>query len=419
MKYVKRIADKQIKDALRIAGGVLIAGPKACGKTESAKQVAKSQVNLSTDPNVQTAMETDPRVLLAGAVPRLLDEWQTYPIIWNYVRHEIDNRRDTGQFILTGSSTPRPDEKIHSGAGRISRVKMRPMSWSELGYSDGSVSLKELTSGILATKPKIYDLPLDKTAEYIAVGGWPTNLEKPVNASLRLNREYVDLLAETDLAVIAGAYRDPLRVKKLLESYARNIATPAKIATLVSDTAGAEDASFTAETAVKYLEELTRLMIVEDLPVWPTHICSSAKLRQTPKRHFVDPALAVAALGLTPESLINELRFMGFLFESEVVRDVRIYAEQNDLEVYYYRDTDNDEVDIVVEKRSGEFALIEVKLGIGGGGEGAKQISRVVAKLPDNKLRFLQARIIIVGSGMCYTRPEDGIHVVPLCALGV
>lgn len=419
MDYVKRISDDEIQAALEIAGGVLLSGPKACGKTESAKQFASSRVNLQTDPNVKTVMDTDPGIFLTGETPRLIDEWQLYPVIWNYVRHEIDERGQPGQFILTGSSSPRPDDKIHSGAGRIIRIKMRPLSWLELGYSDGSVGVNDLLSGSLTLKAQLYDTPVDKIAEYIAVGGWPTNLGKTVAASLTLNQQYVNLLAEADIRAVAGAYRDPVRVTKLLASYARNIATPAKISTLVSDTAGAEDADFTAETAVKYLDELTRLMVVEDLPVWPTHLRSSAKLRQTQKRHFVDPSLAVAALGLSPQSLLNELRFMGFLFESEVVRDIRIYAEKHGLAVYYYRDTEHDEVDIVLEKRSGEFALIEVKLGVGGVEDGVAQLNRVAAKLSEPKRKLLRSMSVIVGSGLCYTRPEDQIHVIPLGALGV
>lgn len=418
MKYVNRITDDQIKEALGYIGGILISGPKASGKTESAKQFTLSRVNLQTDKDVKIIMESDPNLLLVGETPRLIDEWQLYPTIWNYVRHTIDERDGYGQFILTGSSTPKLDEKIHSGAGRFIRIKMRPMSWLELGYSDGSVSLSSLLEFGVKLEPQIYDLPVKKIAEYIAVGGWPTNLDKSVTVALSLNKEYLRLLAETDISVVAGAYRDPVRVSKLLESYARNIATPAKLTTLANDTSGTDGQVFTAETASKYLDELSRLMVVEDLPVWLTHIRSSAKLRQTPKRHFVDPSLAVAALGLAPDNLLKELRFTGFLFESEVLRDIRVYAERNKMSVYYYRDTEGDEVDIVLEKSSGEFVLIEVKLGSGGVEEGVSQLNKVENKLPEEKRQLLRSKTVIVGSGLRHTRP-DGIHVIPLGALGV
>jgi predicted AAA+ superfamily ATPase len=420
MKYIKRIADGILADKLSYSGATLITGPKFCGKTETAAQQSKSQINLETDPSAATAMASDPRVLLIGAAPRLIDEWQTFPLIRNAVRHEVDERRTAGQFILTGSSTPddEAEARLHSGAGRISRIRMRTMTWSELGWSDGSVSLAGLFAG---EKPEssLRELSVQDIAERLSIGGWPALARDSERTALKKNRDYVDNVIESDISRIAGARRDPARVRRLFESYARNIATPAKISTMVNDSGGAsEQVKIDRSTVSAYLNDLSRMMIADDLPAWNTHIRSSAKLRVTPKRHLADPSLAVAALGLSSELLLKELNYMGFLFESLVVHDLRIYAEATDAAAYYYLDTDGDEVDAIIEKRDGRFAAFEIKLGIGAVEDAVVSLNRFRAKLTDAKRKDMVSLNVITGSGISYARP-DGVNVISIGALGV
>lgn len=417
MKYVKRIADDILYNKLSYAGAVQIMGPKFCGKTETAKQQAKSQINLQTDPSVINAMASDPRILLLGDNPRLIDEWQEYSLIRNVVRHEVDERRRSGQFILTGSSTPNDETeaKLHSGAGRISRMRMRTMTWAELSWSNGSIRLNDILAG-KKIKTVITEIPVQEIVSRIAIGGWPGQMGVNEEVALKKNRDYVDNIIESDISRVSGVNRDPVRVRKIFESYARNIATPAKVSTIVSDASNGEQIS--PITANAYLNSLNRLMIIDDLLAWNTHIRSSAKLRVTPKRHLADPSLAVAVLGLSSEALIKDLNYTGFLFESQVVHDLRVYAEALDANVYYYRDSDGDEVDVILETRTGKFAAFEVKLGIGLVDEAVDSLNRFKNKLTDNKQKDLISLNVIVGSGFATTRP-DGINIIPLGALGV
>lgn len=420
MQYIQRIADDILRDKLSYFGAVQITGPKFCGKTETAKQQANSRINFQTDPSVAIAMSSDPRVLLIGDTPRLIDEWQEFPLIRNTVRHEVDERKQYGQFILTGSATPddTTKSKLHSGAGRIAQMRMRTMTWAELGWSDSSVSLANILSGG-KIKPTSVELPLQKLASRLAIGGWPEQARVSESVALKRNREYVDNIIESDIGRISEVRRDPVRVRKVFESYSRNIATPAKISTIISDTNSVrEPVEIDRSTVAAYLDDLTRMMIVDDLPAWNTHIRSSAKLRITPKRHLADPSLAVAALNLSADLLIRELNYTGFLFESLVAHDLRIYAEALDANAYYYRDSDDDEVDIIIETKKGKFAAFEVKLGIGATEEAVYSLNRLKDKLTDQKQADLISLNIITGSGIAYTRP-DGINIIPINTLGL
>ncbi len=420
MQYIKRIADNLLRDELSYFGAVQITGPKFCGKTETAKQQAASQINFQTDPSVAIAMSSDPRVLLIGDTPRLIDEWQDYPLIRNVVRHEVDERKQHGQFILTGSATPNDETeaRLHSGAGRIAQMRMRTMTWSELGWSNSSVSLADILSG-KKIKSSAIATSLQEIARRLAIGGWPEQANASETIALKKNRAYVDNVIESDISRVSNTRRDPVRVRKIFESYARNIATPAKVSTIISDTSSArESVEIDRSTVTAYLDDLTRLMIIDDLPAWNTHIRSSAKLRVTPKRHFADPSLAVAALNLSSDLLIKELNYMGFLFESLVVHDLRVYAEALDASAYYYLDTDGDEVDIIIETRDGRFAAFEVKLGIGAAEEAVRSLDRFKMKLTDKKQADLISLNVITGSGVAYTRP-DGVNIIPIEALGV
>ena len=416
MKYIKRISDIELQRKLNSSGAVLIRGAKACGKTESAKQLAGSILNVDTDEQVPALIDTAPQRLLLGKTPRLIDEWQEQPKLWNYIRHEIDKRRDTAQFILTGSANPEENVKIHSGAGRFATLDMRTMSWQELGLSSGKISLKNLFDG---AKIDIYDEPteLEFIVEKIIIGGFPGLLGKNVNQAIDLNRAYIDLLAEVDMSRISGVKRDPAKVRNLLRSIARNTATTVEITTLEADIYEKESGNLSRPTIYEYLDALNRLMITEEQPAWNTHIRSSASLRKTPKRHFTDVSLSVAALGADSDSLLADLRFTGFLFESLTTHELRVYAQANDAKVYYYRDSNNLEIDAIVQKHNGDWLAFEIKLGTGQIEEAAANLNKFVSILDKKKVKSPKSLNIITGTGISYTR-ADGINVISLASLG-
>ncbi|MDR1184448.1 MAG: DUF4143 domain-containing protein [Coriobacteriales bacterium] len=414
MKYKPRVIDLELKDSLRRSGAVLVTGPKACGKTESARRAAVSEVRMDADPNVGILMATDPGQLLLGDTPRLLDEWQEFPTIWNYVRHAVDDRQNAGQFILTGSANPSEDVRTHSGAGRISRLRMRPMTWWEMGHSTGEVSLSALVAGE-TPKSAIANISLDQIIERIAMGGWPALIGKSLEDALIINQDYIALLAETDISRVSERRRDPEKVRRLLSSYARNIAIPASVATLAQDSGGADEALAEA-TVLNYIEALSRLMIIEDLPTWNTHLRSKATLRTIPKRHFCDPSLAVAALGAGVERLRQDLVFVGFLFESEVLRDLRVFAQSLRATLWQYRDSKRRESDIILRMPDGSWAAFEVKLGFGQADAGAASLLRVAREVDTDKTGPCLALTVITGFGAAHRRP-DGVNVVPLSTL--
>jgi len=416
MKYSKRLSDRELERKLNSSGAVLIRGAKACGKTESAKQFAGSILNMDQDEQVPVLMGTAPQRLLLGKTPRLIDEWQEQPKIWNYVRHEIDNRKQTGQFILTGSANPEESIKMHSGAGRFTTLDMRTMSWQELGFSSGKISLKELLEG---SKIDIYDesTDLEFIVEKIIIGGFPTLLNKNIHQAIDLNRAYIDLLAEVDMSRVSNVKRDPVKVRNVLCSLARNTATMADITTLEADIQEKEHAALSRPTIYEYLDALNRLMIVEEQPAWNTHIRSSSSLRKASKRHFIDVSLAVAALGASKKSLLADVRFTGFLFESLATHELRVYAQANDAKVYHYRDSSGLEVDAIVQKYNGDWCAFEIKLGIGQIDEAAANLNKLVSILDDKKVKAPKSLNIITGTGISYTR-NDGVNVISLASLG-
>lgn len=416
-QYIRRIVDDELDSALRYAGAVVIRGPKACGKTQTALQRAKSILRVDTDPNVINLMAIDPKALLDGDTPRLLDEWQVQPRLWDYVRHEVDDRTGKGQFILTGSSTPDESALTHSGAGRFAVLPMRTLSWQELGYSDGYVSLENLLGGNDKVGTKGYKLPLQEIIERLVVGGWPELINVGEAGARKINASYIKLLAEVDMSRAAGIRRDPVKVRHLLQSIARNISTITEITTFVKDIQAVENEDLSRPTVTDYLNALDRLMVVEDQPAWNTHIRSSATLRKTPKRHFTDPSLAVATLGLDSSSLLNDLNYTGFLFESQVIHDLRIYAQRLDATVYYYRDSSGLEVDAIVQKPNGEAAAFEIKLGEGFVEDATKNLLSFANNLDSSKVKISSLNVI-TGAGYAYTRP-DGVNVVPIGALGI
>ncbi len=416
MTYLNRISDSELQRKLESSGALLIRGTKACGKTESAKQFANSTLKLDQDEQVPLLIETAPQRLLLGKTPLLIDEWQIQPKIWNYIRHEIDNRKQTAQFILTGSANPEENVKMHSGAGRLEILDMRTMSWQELGFSSGKISLKNLLEGEIID---IYDDPteFEFIVERIITGGFPALIGKNIQQASDLNRAYVDLLAEVDISRVSNTKRDPVKVRNLLRSLARNTATLVDITTLESDIREKEYNDISRPTIYDYLNALDRLMIVENQPAWNTRIRSSSSLRKSPKRHFTDVSLAAAALGANKESLLNDVKFTGSLFESLVTHELRVYAQANDAKVYHYRDSSGLEVDSIVQKYNGDWCAFEINLGIGLIEEAAAKLNKFVSILDEKMVKPPKSLNIITGTGVSYTR-KDGINVISLRSLG-
>jgi predicted AAA+ superfamily ATPase len=413
--YAPRVVDGELAVRLSAVGGVVIEGPKACGKTATARQVAASEVLLDVDQAARDAVAIDPRLVLDGPVPRLIDEWQTEPAIWNHVRRAIDDRAAPGQFLLTGSAVPADDITRHTGAGRIGRLRMRPMSLLESGSSSGRMSLAALLAGKGGRSPDA-SLTISDLAERIAVGGWPGIQRLPSDAALRANRDYLDEVARVDVNRVDGGRRDPEKVGRLLRSLARNVATHASLSTLAHDTAGSSEAVHRV-TATDHLDALTRLMVVEDQPAWAPHLRSKAVMRRGPKRHFVDPSLAVAALRATPADLLVDFELLGFLFESLVVRDLRVYAQAAEADVLQYRDSNGLEVDAIVRRPGGPWAAFEVKLGGSRIDEAARTLLRFADQIDISKVGEPAALGVIVSGGYGYVR-EDGVVVIPIGALG-
>jgi predicted AAA+ superfamily ATPase len=415
--YIPRIIDGELAESLKVAGAVLIRGTKACGKSETAKQQAGSVLRVDKDPQVPVLMAIDPNALLAGGTPRLIDEWQLQPELWNYVRHEVDDRPRKGQFILTGSANPEEEAHMHSGAGRFVELQMRTMSWQELGYSDGYVAIEDLFTG-KKIAAKEYRTDIHEILRRLVIGGWPELIGAGEAGARRINSSYIKLLAEVDMSRVSGVRRDPVRIRYLLQSLARNTSTITEVATFVKDVEETDNASISRPTVTDYLDVLNRLMVIEDQPAWNTHIRSSAKLRKSPKRHFADVSLAVAALGLDSAALFNDLNYTGFVFESQVIHDLRVYAGKIGAEVYYYRDSQGLEADAIVQKPNGDTAVFEIKLGAGFLDDGIRSITAFANNVIETKSRRIVSRNVIIGSGYAYTDP-DGINVIPIGALGV
>jgi len=373
-------------------------------------------LKVDRDVQVPELMAVNPGRLLLGETPRLIDEWQLEPKLWDYIRHEIDDRGKNAQFILTGSANPEEDARMHSGAGRFSIVDMRTMTWQELGFSTGKVSLSTLFDG---GKIDIHDEPTDLEfiIERIVIGGFPALMGKSLSQAMHLNRAYVDLLAATDMSKVSNVKRDPVKVKSLLRSLARNTATMADITSLEKDIQGTDNIDISRPTVYDYMDALNRLMVSEDQPAWNAHLRSSSVFRKSPKRRFTDPSLAVAALGAGKSSLLKDLNFTGFLFESLVTHELRVYAQANDAKVYHFRDSSALEVDAIVQKHNGDWCAFEVKLGSGKIEEAARALKKFESKLDLKKTKPPRSLNIITGTGISYTR-KDGINVIALASLG-
>lgn len=408
-----RIVEGPIASRLKTHGGVLVTGPKAVGKTTTARAFAASQVQLDQDRPALTAAQTDPRIVLDGAFPRLIDEYQLVDGLWEAVRGQIDNLRRRGLFLLTGSATPEEDRVRHTGARRIAPVSMRTMSFLERELSSGEISIGLLLDGQSA--PKVMNrIAVPEAVEALAVGGWPTNLDLSVGEALDANADYLEMIVETDVRRVDDVRRDPDGVRRLITSYARNVGTDAALRT-IGRTA---EQPLSEPTLHDYLGALRRLFLVEDQGCWRPHLRSRVRLAATPKRHLADPSLAVAALGATPDRLLGpEIELAGFLFESQVIHDLRVYAEPHRASVRFYRDNKGLEVDAVVETRDGRWIAVEVKLGHHRVEEGAQNLLALHKKVANDLKARCGALVVVVAESPTYIRP-DGVVVTSVAALG-
>lgn len=414
--YRPRIADHELAWRLASSGSVVIEGPRVCGKTTTARQAAASEVLMDADPGVSETMAVDPGLLLAGPSPRLIDEWQAEPAIWNHVRRAVDDRPGLGHFILTGSAVPADDVTRHTGAGRMSRLRLRPMSLVELGHSAGHVSLKRLMAGD-PLRSTSSELPLEALAQLLCVGGWPGHLRRgSIDAAMVANEDYLAEICRVDISRAGGISRDPDKVARFLQSLARNTATTATAATMARDTQGS-DPAFTEHTARSYLAALEQLMVVEQQPAWAPHLRSRSRLRTSRKRHFVDPSLATAALGAGPEHLLRDIPWFGLLFESLVVRDLRVYAQAMRAKVYHYRDNTDLEVDAIVDAGPGRWGAFEIKLGTGRIEDAARTLLTFAERVDKARCGTPAVLAVVTSTGYGYKRP-DGVVVIPVGVLG-
>ncbi|WP_297377720.1 DUF4143 domain-containing protein [uncultured Helcococcus sp.] len=419
-KYLPRIADKLLEDRLNAKGAVLIEGPKWCGKTTTAKQMANSFISMDKPDmanQYKKMAELSPSTLLEGDTPRLIDEWQIAPNLWNAVRYEVDNRDEFGQFILTGSAVPHEfDDSMHTGTGRISRMVMRPMSLYESRESSGEVSLTELFKGDNISSTN--NANLEEISFLICRGGWPKSIDLDEKPALFQAIDYFDAVVSTDISRVDSVKRDKEKAKRLLRSYARHVGTQSPLETLRQDILSNQEDTFNQVTLYSYIDALKKIFVIEDSPAWNPNLRSKTSIRTTETRYFSDPSIATAALGIGPKDLIADLETMGFLFENLCIRDLRIYTDYLDGTVYHYRDKSGLECDAVIHLRNGNYGLIEIKLG----GDkliedGAKTLKELESKIDtDNMAKPSFMAVLCAVAPFAYKR-EDGVYVIPITSL--
>lgn len=421
-KYLPRICDNVLARKLEAKGAVLVEGAKWCGKTTTALQQARSVLYMEQPENRSQYLlmaEIRPTELLKGDTPRLIDEWQIAPKLWDAVRFEVDQRDEFAQFILTGSYVPTKirEQISHTGTGRISRMKMRPMSLFESGDSTGEVSISSLFAG---EEPfaSLRECPVEKIAFLTCRGGWPKAVGQSERVALQQAFDYLDAVVETDISSVDGVRRDHNKARTLMRSYARFTSQQATVVNIEKDMR--ESDTMSDATVRSYLDALSKLFVIEDLSAWNPNLRSKTAIRTSPTRHFVDPSIATAALGLGPADLINDLNTFGLIFESLCIRDLRVYADALDGQIYHYCDKNGLECDAVIHLRNGSYGLIEIKLG----GEdhidkGAASLLDLKNKIDPKKMKLPSFCMVLVGTGQfSYTRP-DGVLVVPITMLGV
>ena len=421
-KYRDRIADKLLEYRLEEVGAVLVEGPKWCGKTTTCEQHAKSIIYMD-DPAMKdqyrTMAQTQVQALLLGETPHLIDEWQVAPQLWDAIRFEVDHRRvQEGQFILTGSAVPVDTSQIeHSGIGRFARLKMRTMSLFESGESSGEVSLEKLFSSQELVNGR-NDLQLQDIAYLLCRGGWPSVLNKSQRASLRVASDYYEMLIESDISRVDGVDRNPEWADKLMKSYARLQGSQASANVIAQDIQSLSSDTVSSKTIENYLNALRKIFVVEDMKAWNPRLRSKTAVRTSSTRYLSDTSMAVAALGIGPQDLMNDLNTFGLLFETLCVRDLRIYADCIDGTIYHYRDKDELECDAVVHLRNGKYGLVEIKLGGDQAiSEAATNLKKLAAKIDTTALKQPSFMMVITAVGkFAYTR-QDGVYVVPISCL--
>lgn len=423
--YIERISDAMLREYLQTFGAVLVEGPKWCGKTTSASVHAASELRIADPANSYQSKrlaEVDAVAALRGARPRLVDEWQEVPSTWDAVRYECDQAGGVpGQFILTGSATPREAARpLHSGAGRIGRLRMDTMTMQELGTSTGETSLRALFAG--GHPEGISTATVRSVAEAICRGGWPGAYGLTVERAMLVASAYIDAVVGEDLGRMDGTVRDPSKVRRLITSLARNESTLASKKTIVADTVGdgrtGGGASLAESTVTDYLAALRKIFFVNDIPAWSPALRSPVRIRSAAKRHLADPSLAAAALGATPESLVADQKTMGFLFESLVAHDVIVYARAMGAQVMHYHDDSGLEADLIVALPNGDWGAIEVKLGVAQEDDGAANVISLEKKMVKRGERPPLLKAVVVGIGGIARMREDGVAVVPLDVLG-
>ncbi len=419
-EYRPRIADQLLARKLAGKGGVLIEGAKWCGKTTTAEQIAKSVLYMSEPGKVEqniSLAKINPSLLLRGEKPKLIDEWQIAPTLWDAIRFDSDHSEDLGRYILTGSSVPaKMDEVIHTGTGRIGWLKMRPMSLWESGDSTGEVSLADLFKS-----PEQIAGETTATIETIAYltcrGGWPLATSMDNEIALDQAFDYVDAVEKRDISQADGIQRDPIRVHRLMRSYARNQGSQATYGTIKSDLEANETESLDEDTIASYINALKKIFVIEDSEAWNPNLRSKTAIRTSDTRYFTDPSIATAAMGLGPNDLINDLNTFGLFFETLCIRDLRVYADAINGSVYHYRDKNNLECDAVVHLRNGEYGLIEIKLGGDLINDGVKTLTELAGKIDTNKMKQPAFLMILTAVGNYAYRREDGIFIVPITTL--
>lgn len=418
MEYKPRVVDKLLDFKLKSAGAVLVEGPKWCGKTTTAEQFAKSAMRFgdSSEENQDLSLaRASIKKALEGEEPRLFDEWQVVPELWDAVRSEVDKRNGTGHFILTGSAVPPSSSEIkHTGTGRYSWLKMRPMTLFESGESNGSVSLAELFNS-----PEDFgascEMDLDRLAFLTCRGGWPQATTLEGEYALSRGVDYYDAIVHSDISRIDGVTRNPRTAMSLLRSYARNQGSQTSIEEITADVGESS-----SKTIHEYIDVLAKLFVIEDMPAWNPNLRSKTAIRTSDTRYFVDPSIATSALGVGPDGLISDIRTFGFIFETLCMRDLRVYAEALGGEVYHYRDKNELECDAVITLRDGKYGLVQLKLGSGEEAidSAAETLTALSDKIDTEKMNAPSFKMILVGNGKyAYRRPDDGIYVVPIACL--
>ena len=420
-KYRKRIADEILARKLEGKGAVLIEGPKWCGKTTTAEQIAASILYMDEPEKKEqniTMSELNPKRLLKGAAPRLIDEWQIAPKLWDAIRFEVDHRGELGQFVLTGSAVPADTKEItHSGTGRFTRLTMRPMSLYESGDSTGEVSLKDLFDGA-AEIDGASELDIDRLAFRACRGGWPQAVDMRDEIALDQAMDYYDAVVRSDINRADGVQKNSKKVHRLMRSYARNQGSQIPNTVLAQDVSANDEVSMSDETVAAYVSALRKIFVVEDMPAWNPNLRFRTAIRSSDTRYYIDPSIAAAALGIGPNDLVNDLKTFGFLFETLCIRDLRVFADSLNGEVYHYRDRDGQECDAVAHLRNGKYGLIEIKLG---GDrlieEGAKSLKAMEAKIDTDKMNAPSFLMVLTGTGDYAYRRQDGVYVVPIGCL--